>query len=635
MKTKVKKEAAMLGGRIGFTLLIVSAFLVFAAYFVLSQNFQKLLSSYTIKLVQAMAALGVTTIEYELQAGQEEVSLIAASFSVPDKEEESLVFPAVFSRPDVLRLVYVSEEGSVSSDGRQRDLRGRRDIVEAYAGKTAVYGPYFNEEKEYVVCYSAPVLQDGEIAGVLSIEKDGYYFCELIRDIQFANTGEAYIINAEGTDIAVSNQEHIEWVNEQYNAERIWKEKKEGFVRSVMELESRGLVGETGVGTYYWENSLCYVVYNPVPSVGWVLLAGLREEEINSMTQSVLYASLTKGPALRISILVFFLLTAVIIFWIVSSMKKSAEMNERLNVLASYDSLTGVQNRNSYHTALERLAEERYRSLACVYIDANGLHEINNHLGHQAGDKMLETVADALRQMFSKTDIFRIGGDEFVVFGRNLDRQEIAHRMELVKQELKRKSYEISVGIEWRETEMDIKTMVNAAEAAMQQDKQQYYQENGKERQMRILDQKLERMVLEKQDADAFLSVLAPEFKGVYFVDLGLDTIRHLYIPPYFEKMLREADDIFSKALFLYKDRIVLPEYRQQFEKFCDYSYVEVQLNNSVMLEFIYQNKDEDWLKLRILKFKTYTDQSRETLWIFSNLDKQSTVTADSRKLPE
>ena len=81
----------------------------------------------------------------------------------------------------------------------------------------------------------------------------------------------------------------------------------------------------------------------------------------------------------------------------------------------------------------------------------------------------------------------------------------------------------------------------------MRDDKRKFYCEGGAVRSSRSLDKQVEKMVLEKQDADAFLSVLAPEFKGVYFVDLDRDTVRHLYIPFYFEKILKETGDVFME----------------------------------------------------------------------------------------
>ena len=73
------------------------------------------------------------------------------------------------------------------------------------------------------------------------------------------------MINAEGTDIAVSRREHVEWVDSQYNAEKILEEKEDPVTRSIIELERNGLDGKSGRGTYCWEDGLCYLFYAPIP----------------------------------------------------------------------------------------------------------------------------------------------------------------------------------------------------------------------------------------------------------------------------------------------------------------------------------------------------------------------------------
>lgn len=578
------------------------------------------MADYSLKLVRAMVEQGVTTIEYELQGCQKEAAVLAGNFHIPE-ELEDVDFPETYSDSNTIRMVYVTPEGSVASDGRQRSIIGRHDIVDAFKGKTSFYGPYFNEEGEFVVCYSAPVLRCGKAVGVLCIEKDGYYFSTLIRGIRFIDSGESYIINEEGTDIAVSDQRHIDWVNSQYNAGKILEKQEDKVTRSIFELEQKGLAGKSGIGTYEWEGSLCYLAYEPVPSANWVLLAGLRNEEILSIINTTMHDSFTKGPTLSICIAAFLLLTGGTAIWIVTSLKKSAEVNQRLEIAANYDPLTGLMNRYGYHNALDASSSIGEGSFACVYIDVNGLHEINNHLGHQAGDQMLKCVADMLLHIFSQNSAYRIGGDEFVVFCKGCTKQDTYHKAKLLRNNLKKQGYEISIGIAWADKDINIRAMVNTAETAMQQDKEQYYRENGKERQIRELDRELEQMLLEKQDADTFLSILAPEYKGVYFVNLDSDTIRHLYIPPYFESMLKETGYLFSKALYLYSQRYVMPGYQQQFDKFCGYSDLKALLNSNVNAEFIYQKNDGSWIKLQILKFKLYSEQNRETLWIFSTIE--------------
>lgn len=127
----------------------------------------------------------------------------------------------------------------------------------------------------------------------------------------------------------------------------------------------------------------------------------------------------------------------------------------------------------------------------------------------------------------------------------------------------------------------------------------------------------LEKMLSEKQDADAFLSVIAPEFKGVYFVNLTRDTVRHIFIPSYFEVMLDQTNGKFSDAMLLYASEIVKAEYRESFKQFTDYKYVEECMEGGEVPELIYQKMDESWVRFRILKFKKYSQGDKETLWIF------------------
>ena len=80
--------------------------------------------------------------------------------------------------------------------------------------------------------------------------------------------------------------------------------------------------------------------------------------------------------------------------------------------LGSVCSLTGLRNRNNYQKALEDYAKFTKGTICCIYIDANGLHELNNSLGHGAGDTMLRFIGTSMKQFFGSSHTFRIGGDE-------------------------------------------------------------------------------------------------------------------------------------------------------------------------------------------------------------------------------
>ena len=96
-----------------------------------------------------------------------------------------------------------------------------------------------------------------------------------------------------------------------------------------------------------------------------------------------------------------------------------SEAEERIRQLAHYDELTGLPNRLLFHQAFEhalRRAERNARSLALLFVDVDRFKNINDTLGHDAGDSLLKEVGARLRASLRASDVLaRFGGDEFVV----------------------------------------------------------------------------------------------------------------------------------------------------------------------------------------------------------------------------
>lgn len=95
------------------------------------------------------------------------------------------------------------------------------------------------------------------------------------------------------------------------------------------------------------------------------------------------------------------------------------EMERRLEQMAHFDTLTGVPNRQLFFERLDQslsLARRHNESLALLFIDLDGFKEINDTLGHEAGDEVLRVIAQRLHEEIRESDtIARVGGDEFVV----------------------------------------------------------------------------------------------------------------------------------------------------------------------------------------------------------------------------
>jgi diguanylate cyclase (GGDEF)-like protein/PAS domain S-box-containing protein len=109
---------------------------------------------------------------------------------------------------------------------------------------------------------------------------------------------------------------------------------------------------------------------------------------------------------------------------IVRDISARKEAERRIVWLASHDSLTGLPNRGAFVSEIEQ-AIARYRRsgerFAVFYLDLDHFKEVNDTLGHAAGDLLLKSVAGRLRSTIRDTDtVARFGGDEFAILATNL-----------------------------------------------------------------------------------------------------------------------------------------------------------------------------------------------------------------------
>jgi diguanylate cyclase (GGDEF)-like protein/PAS domain S-box-containing protein len=97
---------------------------------------------------------------------------------------------------------------------------------------------------------------------------------------------------------------------------------------------------------------------------------------------------------------------------------KARELSEKLSRLALYDHLTGVPNRVLFADRLDLAISLAVRSgnpFALFYVDLDDFKTVNDTYGHEAGDCLLQTVAQRLQECIRKSDtVSRCGGDEFV-----------------------------------------------------------------------------------------------------------------------------------------------------------------------------------------------------------------------------
>lgn len=148
---------------------------------------------------------------------------------------------------------------------------------------------------------------------------------------------------------------------------------------------------------------------------------------------------------------------------------------QELEQLSLKDLNTGLNNRNYFIKYQQSFTGEGIKNLVAVYIDVNGLHEVNNREGHDAGDRILRLVADLCKQYFPADFICRMGGDEFLILCENIKENDASAAMHRLSEAVEREGYSISYGVDLQESDFDLTRIVKVADEKMIRSKEEYY----------------------------------------------------------------------------------------------------------------------------------------------------------------
>lgn len=282
------------------------------------------------------------------------------------------------------------------------------------------------------------------------------------------------------------------------------------------------------------------------------------------------------------------------------------------------DSLTGLLNRNAYDSDVEQLRSADIGAVVCVYADMIGLHEVNNHLGHKQGNRMLCEFADAARAFFGDDRLYRIGGDEFVIISSAHTEAQTRKQLNYMRERLHTQGCEISVGVASSESTSDLPKIIEQAENEMRREKKEYYVQGGSKRQLRGLNKKLEGILVRNQDMESLLRHLNGRYSIACMVNLRTDSQRAIMVPDYFQKMLDAHDGSFKSALHDYCERLVAPFCKDSFSLLMDYDFIHARVESVGVLQYGYTRNDGEKFLLTIFADRRSKD---ETMWVFSKDD--------------
>lgn len=257
----------------------------------------------------------------------------------------------------------------------------------------------------------------------------------------------------------------------------------------------------------------------------------------------------------------------------------------RLEQMTYLDSMTGTQNRNAFMMEVERLNVDLHshdfkkekKGFGVIFADVNGLKELNDTEGHDAGDDLLMRVAKKIIHVFKEWHVYRTGGDEFVVLCAGIDEDDFVKKATILKQQLSRSSNQenASVGVCWSNETVYIEEIINQAEAEMYELKKLYYIDHMKD------TDESERY----SSSDCYTTIL---LKNIDVVNAASQLI-HLMLEEWDTQRL---ENILDDAFVLFEE-----EYQKLYQKSEAIQYLKQQESNKNQ-----KIRDMQYIRKRVIK---------------------------------
>jgi diguanylate cyclase (GGDEF)-like protein len=149
-------------------------------------------------------------------------------------------------------------------------------------------------------------------------------------------------------------------------------------------------------------------------------------------------------------------------------------VQQTVAAMAVTDELTGLKNRRGMMLAGEpllALSRRSGRAVAVLYLDVDGLKQVNDDQGHAAGDRLIAGTGEVLQTVFRSADVVaRLGGDEFAVLLSGSGETEMTILQERLRSRLAENGISASVGVVHSDpahAQQSLEQLVDMADLAM------------------------------------------------------------------------------------------------------------------------------------------------------------------------
>ena len=153
------------------------------------------------------------------------------------------------------------------------------------------------------------------------------------------------------------------------------------------------------------------------------------------------------------------------------------QLLQKLEKLSTMDMLTGAKNRNAMNNMISDIIDGKIEvkyPYSVIFSDLNGLKRVNDESGHTEGDNLLKTTASTLAGVFFEGEVYRAGGDEFMILAFDMDEDTLASRIKRLESQTDKDNISLSVGTYVVREGEDIRNAMRIADERMYNDKKYY-----------------------------------------------------------------------------------------------------------------------------------------------------------------
>jgi diguanylate cyclase (GGDEF)-like protein len=261
---------------------------------------------------------------------------------------------------------------------------------------------------------------DGTISGAVLLEVDAAYFVSGYETAQLGKHGTLGLLGTDGvfrarrTGDALSAGDVVNYANTVPGSDR---------ADATVSLTSNS-----------WDGRRRYTSTQQLFDFPLAVIVGLSEEEQLAAAHRNARTFLWRAAIGSVLLVLLSTLLGRMNWQLARARERESDAKlkhaQRIEYLAYHDGLTALPNRSLFNKLLSqaiRHAQRRRRRLAVAFIDLDRFKQINDTLGHEAGDELLKEVAGRLKACLRDSDtVARLGGDEFVVLLTELDEEAYA-----------------------------------------------------------------------------------------------------------------------------------------------------------------------------------------------------------------